>query len=127
SNKLGLFLVGDPGVVLGRDPDRVRAPDACFIAAERALEARRPTGFLQSIPDFVVEVVSPGDTAAEIQEKVEEWLRAGVRLVWAMYPNTRSVFAFRGLDSARVYVESDTIDGAPVLPDFTCRVADLFA
>ena len=82
---------------------------------------------LDLIPDFVVEVVSPSDSAADVQQKTEEWLQAGVRLVWALYPKTRSVVASRSLEAIRVYVENETIDAEPVLPGFACRVADLFS
>jgi Uma2 family endonuclease len=124
--ELGRVLVGEPGVILRRGPDRVRAPDVCFIARERIPAEGLPKTFLEFVPDLIVEVVSPGDTAAEVQQKIEEWLQAGARLVWAVYPNTRSVVAYRGLDDIRVYAEGDTLNGVPVLPGFTCPVASLF-
>ncbi len=86
-----------------------------------------PRGYLEVVPDLIVEVISPGDSAAEVQEKIEEWLRAGARLVWAVYPDTRSVVAYQSLAAVRVYTEADILDGEPVLPGFTCPVARLFA
>src|SRR5947207_3323187 len=79
---LGRVSAGDAGFRIRRDPDRVLAPDVCFIAHDRVPppEARNH-GWLDVIPDLVAEVVSPGDTAREVEEKVEEWLSAGVRLV----------------------------------------------
>ena len=123
---LGIVLGGDPGIILRRNPDRVRAPDVCFIARERIPPEGLPDGYLELIPDLVIEVVSPNDRATQVQDKIEEWLRAGVRLVWAVYPGTRSVVAYQSLSAIRVYTESETLDGAPVLPDFTCSVASLF-
>ena len=127
ANELGEVLAGDPGIILRRNPDRVRAPDVCFIARERLPAGGIPAGYLEVVPDFIVEVVSPGDRAAEVQEKAEEWLRAGARLVWVLYPKTRSILAYQGLASARVYADADTITGAPVLPDFSIGVAELFS
>ena len=127
AHDLGAVLVGGPGIVLRRNPDRVRAPDLCFIARDRIPAGGLPRGYLEVIPDLVVEVISPGDRAAEVQEKVEEWLTAGVRLVWALYPRTRSVAAYQSLTVVRVYTESDVLDGAPVLPGFSWPVASLFA
>ncbi|MGI8551879.1 MAG: Uma2 family endonuclease [Dehalococcoidia bacterium] len=127
TNGLGVVLPGDTGIILARDPDRVRGPDLCFIARDRLPGGKVPRGYLEMIPDLIVEIVSPNDRAAEIQAKTEEWLRAGARLVWAMYPTTRTVVAAQGLGAVRVYHESDTVTGDPVLPGFTLPVAELFA
>ena len=110
-----------------RNPDRVRAPDLCFYAAGRFTEGRPPATYIELIPDFVVEVVSPSDRAADVQQKIEEWLTAGVRLVWAVYPATRSVTVYRGLAAARVYLEGEAIDGTPMFPEFALPVADIFS
>lgn len=127
ANQLGKVLAGDPGIILSRNPDRVRAPDVCFIAREHVPEEGLPSGYLEIVPDFVIEVISPGDTASEVEAKVEEWLRAGVRLVWAMYPKTRSLVAYESLAVVHLYTETDTVSGATVLPDLSIRVAELFS
>lgn len=127
ANKLGVVLAGDTGIFLARNPDHIRAPDVCFIAAERLPAGGVPSGFLEIVPDLVVEVVSPGDTAAEVQAKTEEWLRAGARLVWTLYPETRSVAAATSLAETRIYHEGELLSGEPVLPDFSVPVAALFA
>jgi len=123
----GRVLTGDVGIVLHRDPDRVLAPDLCFISTERLPADEMPDGFLNVVPDFVIEIVSPGDRAAEVQDKVDAWLDAGVRLVWAVYPKSRSVMAFRSHAEARRYTGDDMIDAAPVLPEFSVPVAEFFA
>lgn len=126
-NKLGYLLTNDPGVILHRNPDRVRAPDVCFFPADRFPGRRLPTGYAEVIPDFVAEIVSPGDTAAEVEEKIQEWLGVGVRLVWAVYPRSRSVTAYRSLTSIRAFTESETIDGEPVFPGLSISVQELFS
>jgi Uma2 family endonuclease len=78
----------------------------------------RPGGF---------EVASPGDSASTVQSKVEDWLQAGIRLVWVVYPDTRSVSVYRSLQEAEVLSEPDTLDGASVFQDFSASVRDLFA
>lgn len=127
ANDLGAVAAGDPGIILRRGPDRVRGPDVCFIARDRLPGRTAPRGYLEIVPDLIVEIVSPGDSAAEVQEKLDEWRRAGARLIWAVYPRTRSVIAYQPDGSARVYTESETIDAEPVLPGFSARVADFFA
>ena len=124
---LGRVAVGDPGIVLRRGPDLVRAPDVAFIGTERLPSDRPITGYSEVIPDFVVEVVSPGDRAGEIEQKVAQWLEAGVRLVWVVYPATRHVVAYCELAHPRVYTDAETIDGEPVLPGFARPVAEIFA
>lgn len=126
SHDVGRAAMGDTGIILRRDPDRVRAPDLCFFSHERLPAGVRVPSYTDVIPDLVAEVVSPSDTAAAVQQKVEEWLRAGVRLVWVLYPATRTVYAYRSVTDVRVYTVEDMLDGGEVLPGFACAVAGLF-
>ncbi len=127
AHDLGVVLPGDTGIVLGRNPDRVRAPDLCFYAKGRLPGDRPPPGYLEVVPDFVVEIVLPGDRAGEIQQKTDEWLSAGVRLVWVAYPESRTVVVSSGADVQRVFRSGDIISGDPILPGFSTPVAALFA
>lgn len=85
-----------------------------------------PRSFRAVLPDLVVAIVSPGDSAAEVEQKVQEWLAGGVRLGLALYLDTRSVMAYRSPTDVRRYARADTLDAEPVLPGFTCPVARLF-
>jgi Uma2 family endonuclease len=123
----GVVLAGETGIVLRRNPDRVRAPDVCFVAADRLPPEDVPDWFLELMPDLIVEIVSPSDTAAGVQQKTEEWLQAGVRLVWTVYPETRTVAVSQNVESNRILDDSDTLTGEPVLPEFSVPVAALFA
>src|SRR5215217_3791324 len=120
----GLFAA-ETGFRLSRDPDTVRAPDVAYVAAER-LPLARVRGYPELAPDLVVEVVSPNDTAGEVQTKVEEWLQAGSRLVWVLYPTTRTAMVYLPDGTARLLHADDTLLGEPVLPGFACRVGELF-
>jgi Uma2 family endonuclease len=77
-------------------------------------------------PDLVVEVLSPRDIATELDQKVEEFLRAGVRLVWVVNPDTRTVRIHRLDGSISGLHETDELSGEDVLPGFACPVAALF-
>jgi Uma2 family endonuclease len=125
SRRLGYTPTADPGFVIAHGPDTVRVPDVVFVAAER-IRGELPKSFADLAPDLVAEVVSPSDSAREVEEKVQDWLAAGVRLVWVVHPTTRSVTVYRSLQDIRILREADTLDGADVLPGFTCRVGDLF-
>ena len=125
--RLGTLMASDLGVRLERDPDTVREPDIAFISAESLpLDADVP-GYLELVPDLVVEVASPSDSRREISEKALMWLEYGVQLVWVPFPDTRTVDVYCA-DSATVTLnEDDTLDGSDVLPGFMCRVSEIFS
>jgi Uma2 family endonuclease len=70
-----------------------------------------PEGYWQLAPDLAVEVVSPNDTASEVQWKVQMCLKAGVRLVWAVCPDTRSVMVYESLKEISTFTTADTLSG----------------
>ncbi|MCY4527786.1 MAG: Uma2 family endonuclease [Chloroflexi bacterium] len=123
---LGSVFVAGPGFFLQRDPDTVRAPDVAFIAKARLSPDGAPAGFSDTIPDLVVEVVSPNDRAGHVQEKIEQWIEHGVKLVWVAYPECRSITVYRSLREAHVHHEGDTLTGDPVIPGFSCSVTEIF-
>lgn len=125
-NELGEVFAAETGFILTRNPDTVRAPDVAFVANNRLPPEGLPAGFMEAPPDLAVEVVSPGDSAGYMHAKVEQWLRSGARLVWVVYPETRSVTAYRSLNDVRVLTENDILTGAPVVMGFSCPVRDLF-
>lgn len=124
--ELGEVFAAETGFVLSSEPDTVRAPDAAFVAADRLPSGGLPAGYLRLAPDLAVEVVSPSDTAADLQGKVYDWLDAGCRLAWVVYPATRSVTVFRSRHDVRALGEEDTLDGSPVFDGFNIQVRDLF-
>src|SRR5438132_13941464 len=69
ANRLGQGFLAETGFVLRRDPDTVRAPDFAFIRNERMPAGGLEPGYIPLPPDLVLEVVSPGDPAAEVREK----------------------------------------------------------
>jgi len=105
----------------------VRAPDASFVAKDRIPPGELPQGYIELSPDLAVEVVSPSDRNPEVRDKVEEWLRAGTRLVWVIYPATRSVTVYRSLDDFENLSEEDNLDGGQVIPGFSCQIRELFS
>ena len=126
ANRLGKTFAAGTGFTLGRDPDTVLAPDASFVSVNRLPPGQVPPGFIELAPDLAVEVISPGDTPREVREKVANWLGAGTRLVWAIYPATRSVTVHRSPQDINALSEADELDGGDVVPGFRCRTSDLF-
>ena len=124
--KLGTLVASGSGVWLERDPDTVREPDLAFFSAEKIpLDADIP-GYAESVPDLVVEVVSPSDKRAAINDKALMWLRYGARLVWVVYPDARAVDVHRDGRPVAALGENDAFDGLDVLPGFSCPVRDIF-
>lgn len=117
----------DVGFILSDDPPTVRVPDLAFLVAARLAVEGVPSGFWRRAPDLAVEVVSPSNTVAEIQEKVVEYLDTGARLVWVVDPKSRSVTAYRSRSDIRLLRMGEALDGADVLPDFHMPLSDLFA
>lgn len=108
------------------EPGKVRKPDVSFIRKERQAVHEEPEGHSHIAPDLAVEVLSPNDLADEIDEKVEDYLGAGVALVWVVHPRLRMVVVHRHDGTSAVRRENDELDGENVLPGFRCRVSELF-
>ena len=108
-------------------PDRVRRADVSFIAAERySLDQLSREGYSTIPPDLAVEVISPNDLAQELDEKLEDYLRAGVKLIWVISPETRTLQVYYPDGTSRRLHEGDEVSGDNVIPGFRCLVAALF-
>jgi Uma2 family endonuclease len=116
---------GDVGVLLRRNPDHLVGSDAAFIAASSCPPRVSSEGYLLTIPELVVEVRSKNDTQLEIDEKVQDYLTAGVLLVWIADPATRTVTTFQVNRPPVVSAAGDTLTADPVIPGFAVPVAEL--
>ena len=124
--RLGWLFCSDAGVRLERRPDTVREPDMAFISAERLPLDVRVRGYAEIPPDLVVEIVSPSDRPVAVHDKAQMWLRYGVRLVWVVNPETRTIITMPADGPAHTLYEDDTLDGGDVIPNFSCPVRDVF-
>lgn len=125
-NRLGYVLAAETGFSIAHNPDTVRAPDMAFISARRFPMSGPSTKYSEIAPDLLAEVVSPSDTENEVIAKVQQWLAFGVRLVWVVYPRTRSVIVYRSLRDPQRLASNDELTGEDILPGFKCKVADFF-
>ena len=122
----GKVFGAETGFYTAHDPDTVRGADAMFYSNERVEELGDITGFLRLAPDLAVEVMSPGDTYTEVEEKVTEYFNAGVRLIWIVIPKTQSIHVYRPSKEALRLKSDDLLKGEDVLPGFEIKVAELF-
>jgi Uma2 family endonuclease len=123
----GTARSGESGIVLWRNPDRVVGADAVFVANASLPIRRSPEGYLETIPDLVVEVVRKNDTRPYVARKVADYLTAGVRVVWVAHPTDRTITEHRAEKDPVVYRDADVLTVEDVIPDFRLRVADAFA
>ena len=105
-----------------------RRPDVAFVSYGRWPRNRRVpcVKAWDVVPDLAVEVVSPTNTANQVQTKIHEYFRAGVERVWVIYPESEEVYIYSSPTQLRVLTRNDALDGDTVLPGFRLPVAALF-
>jgi Uma2 family endonuclease len=126
ANDLGEVYAAETGFLISSEPDTVRAPDVSFVRKERIPEVGRTKGYSKGAPDLAVEVVSPGDTHAEVEEKAIDWLMAGTAMVLTFNPNKRTVTVYRSLKDIVILDENAILDLGDVVHDFKVAIKDIF-
>jgi Uma2 family endonuclease len=113
--------------LLQETPRLERRPDVAFVSNERWDIDRPPERSAWNvIPDLAVEVVSPSNSATEIFKKVTDYFQAGVKRVWVIYPDERSIQDYASLDEIRIVRGEASLEGGEILPGFSITLADLF-
>jgi Uma2 family endonuclease len=125
AHNLGRVYAAETGFKIESDPDTVRAPDVAFISRSRLPEVE-PRGYPGWAPDLAVEVLAHDDHPAETLEKVAQWLKAGVRLVWVVDSEKQPARVYRADGSESLLGPNDALHGGDVLPGFRCPLADLW-
>ena len=112
------------GIVVGVDgmmrlaPGLVRIPDTSFISWNRLPGRRVPRVPIADLaPDLAVEVISPSNTTREMERKLQEYLAAGVRLVWYVLPEPQEVHVHTA-ERHDVSTIDQELSGGDVLPGF---------
>jgi Uma2 family endonuclease len=108
------------------DAERMRKPDVSVVTAKRLKSIAGDVGYTPIVPDLAVEVVSPNDVAYEIEERVEEYLRAAFPLVWVAYPHSRTITVHPLDGRPAILTQDDEITAEAALPGFRCKVRDYF-
>ena len=119
------------GYTVRSGPDTVRGPDVSLVLRTTPDDAEEQTGFIPGAPDIAVEVVSPSNTAAQIERKVAEYLAAGSQRVWVVYSatgrNPRRVLVHRADGTTVAYTGDDVITDEELLPGFSLPLSDIFS
>lgn len=124
---LGLVWPPDQGYrCFEDDPNRVRKPDVSFIKSGR-LPGNQPSQSFETIPpDLAVEVLSPNDEAYKVDRKINEYLAAGISLIWVVNPEERMVTVYRADGSVERILEGGEIRADDVIPGFRCSTSEFF-
>ena len=124
ANRLGKTYAAETGFMLG--PDHVRAPDVAFVRGERADAARNTQGYFPGPPDLAVEVVSARDRPAAVDEKIADWLAAGVPAVIVVNPLDRAVKIHRSPAGVVTLTADDVLEVDDVVPGWRMPVREMF-
>jgi Uma2 family endonuclease len=122
----GITYSGEVGVILRRDPDTTVGVDVAFFPSEIAERQTADTTLLEGVPLLAVEILSPSDKLDNIREKVDEYLGAGVRLVWIVDPHFQTVVVHQPDAKPELFNTDQEVSGDPCLPGFRVPVTAFF-
>src|SRR5262249_51528886 len=125
ATKRGYVCTNDTGIVVARDPDRVRGPDVMYFEDATAYE-QVGEKFAETPPLLAVEVSSPNDNMGKVNRRIQDQLRFGAKLVWLLDPDSATVTIYRPERQHYVLDETEELTGDDVLPEFRCRVSEFF-
>jgi Uma2 family endonuclease len=126
-NRLGTVYAAETGFRLATDPDTVRAPDVAFVSRASVEAVGEVEGFWPEAPDLAVEVVSSGDSYADVEEKFFAWLDAGTKMVVVINPRQHSATVYKSPSDITALAEADVLDGGEIVPGFELAVREIFA
>ena len=104
---------------------QMRRPDLAFFSGEQIDNSQSSED--EPIPAFAIEIVSPTDDATKVEEKLVEYFKCGVQVVWHVYPENQVVYVYTSRKNVNICTEDDLCSAQPVLPDFEISVNDLLA
>lgn len=107
------------------DRNMIRRPDVSFVSRAKLPERRFAGGYCEIAPDLAVEVVSTHDMARDVEAKIEEYLRAGVQVLWVIHPQIRVVEVFRHNGELRRLHEQDSLSDEELFPGFQHPIMEL--
>lgn len=122
----GDVFVGEVGCILRRNPDTAVGIDVAYVSAETAAYESENTTLIDGPPILAAEILSPSDKHEEVIEKVDEYLAAGVKLVWVLDPHFRTVVVYRADAEPELFNIREELTAEPHLPGFRCPVAAIF-
>ena len=103
---------------------QMRRPDIAYLTKEQIQLGRKGKDV---IPEFVIEIISETDQLYKIEDKITEYFKAGVKVIWNIVPEHKLVYIYTSRKTVKICSDNDICSAEPVLPDFTIAVNDIFA
>ena len=103
---------------------QMRRPDVAYLTKEQIMQTRAGENV---IPEFVIEILSESDNVNKVEEKVVEYFKAGVRVVWNIYLEQKAIYVYTSRRDVKICIEDDICSAKPVLPDFEMSANQIFA
>ena len=116
--------IPEAGYVLSREPLTIRQPDVSVLSKAR-IEATAEDSYFEGAPELAVEIVSPSDSAQDLEINLRQYLGAGAQQVWVLYSKTLDVHVF-GADRVVMLKNDQVLEGGELLPGFAVKVSELF-
>ena len=104
---------------------QMRRPDLAYFSGNQIDDSTSSDE--EPIPEFIIEVVSPTDDAIKVEEKLAEYFKSTVKVVWHIYPENGVVYVYTSRKQVKICTDNDVCSAAPVLTDFNISVNDLLA
>lgn len=101
----------------------MRRPDVAYLTKEQITLTKQGE---DEIPEFAIEIISGNDKANKVEEKTIEYFKAGVKVLWLIYPDNKTVQVYTSLKQAQICTDDDICSAKPVLGDFEIKVSDIF-
>ncbi len=120
-------VVTETALEFPTDPITVLLPDVAFVRADASPTGeRRDQRYARVVPDLVVEVISPSETAQTVRRKGTTYVEHGVRLVVLVYPEPKEVALWSSDGTTRTLGQTEVLDFGDVVPDFGLALFHLF-
>lgn len=104
----------------------LRAPDITFTTRARRGTVFPEPGFGQAAPDLCIEIISPSETKTDMDDRLADYFASGAQEVWHVFPETERILVYTSVSASTAYETADTLHGAPLLPNLTFRVGEIF-
>jgi Uma2 family endonuclease len=109
--------------------EEILSPDLSYIAPPRSAAIVYRGSYIETVPDLVIEISSPNDFRPKVAAKAQNYLAVGVRLVWVVWPSTKTVDVWTPANTAapvQTLTAADMLDGLDVIPGLSTPVQSMF-
>lgn len=106
-------------------PKDIAMPDVAYFSKSR-IQGLDLNEYFHIAPDLAIEIISPSETAQNVNTKVQKYFQHGSQLVWNLYSDTQQVYVYTSPDDVHIVNINGTLTGGSVLPGFSLAVRDVF-